>query len=73
MFAVGDSQIAGRECHDCKARIAEGQAHDFWMTTETALTEDLSVDLRDAWERIRETAISFGDRRIHASGTAIMF
>jgi hypothetical protein len=43
------------------------------MTTETALTEDLSVDLHDAWERIHETAISFGDRRIHASGTAIMF
>jgi hypothetical protein len=41
MFAVCDSQIAGRECHDCKAWIAVGLARDCWMTTETALTEDL--------------------------------
>jgi len=33
----------------------------------------LSEDLRDAWERIRETAAAFGDQRIYASGTAIMF
>jgi Domain of unknown function (DUF5655) len=29
--------------------------------------------LRDAWERVRETAAAFGDQRIYASGTAIMF
>src|SRR5262249_12500821 len=25
------------------------------------------------WERIRQTAVEFGDQRIYASGTAIMF
>ena len=35
--------------------------------------QDLSGDLRDAWERIRETASGFGEQRIYASGTAIMF
>ena len=29
--------------------------------------------MKDAWERIRETAVEFGDQRIYASGTAIMF
>jgi len=65
--------MAGRECYHCKQWIAEGEAHDCWTTTETALTEDLSEDLRDAWERLRETAAAFGDQRIYASGTAIMF
>ena len=64
---------AGHECHHCKEWIAEGEAHDCWTTTESALTVDLSEDLRDAWERIRETAAAFGDQRIYASGTAIMF
>src|SRR5215475_4102673 len=65
--------MAGRECYHCKQWIEEGEAHDCWTTTEAALTEDLSDDLRDAWERIRETAVEFGDQRIYASGTAIMF
>ncbi len=65
--------MAGRECHHCKHWIEEGEAHDCWTTTEAALTEDLSEDLRDAWERLRETAVAFGDQRIYASGTAIMF
>ncbi len=65
--------MAGRECHHCKQWIEEGEAHDCWTTTEAALTEDLSEDLRDAWERLRETAVAFGDQRIYASGTAIMF
>ena len=64
---------AGHECHHCKQWIEEGEAHDCWTTTEAALTADLSEDLRDAWERIRETAAAFGDQRIYASGTAIMF
>jgi hypothetical protein len=64
---------AGRECHHCKLWIAEGSAHDCWTTTEAALTADLSEDLKDAWERLRETAADFGDQRIYASGTAIMF
>jgi uncharacterized protein DUF5655 len=65
--------MPGRECHHCKQWIEEGETHDCWTTTEAALTEDLSDDLRDAWERLRETALAFGDQRIYASGTAIMF
>jgi hypothetical protein len=65
--------MAGRECHHCKAWVEDGEAHDCWTTTEAALTEDLSEDLKDAWERLRETAVAFGDQRIYASGTAIMF
>ena len=49
---------------------ADGEAHDCWTTTEAALTADLSEDLKDAWERLRETAADFGDQRIYASGTA---
>ena len=29
--------------------------------------------MKDAWARLRETAAAFGDQRIYASGTAIMF
>jgi len=65
--------MAGRECYHCKQWIEEGEAHDCWTTTEGALTADLSEDLREAWERLRETAAEFGDQRIYASGTAIMF
>ena len=65
--------MAGRECHHCKEWIAEGEAHDCWTTTEAALTQDLSDDLQDAWERLRETAVSFGDQRIYASHKSIMF
>ena len=65
--------MPGRQCHHCKEWIDEGKAHDCWTTTEEALTEDLSDDLREAWERIRETAAAFGEQRIYASGTAIMF
>jgi len=65
--------MPGHECHHCKAWIAPGEPHDCWTTTEAALTADLSEDLRDAWERLRETAVEFGEQRIYASGTAIMF
>jgi len=65
--------MAGHECYHCKAWIEEGEAHDCRTTTESALTDDLSDDLKEAWERIRETAVEFGDQRIYASGTAIMF
>src|ERR1044071_8990534 len=65
--------MGGRECYHCKAWIEEGDAHDCWTTTEAALTADLTDDLREAWERIRETAVEFGEQRIYASGTAIMF
>jgi hypothetical protein len=65
--------MAGRECHHCKQWIEQGEAHDCWTTTEAALTRDLSDDLREAWERLRETAAGFGQQRIYASGHAIMF
>src|SRR6267142_5779484 len=65
--------MAGRECYHCKQWIEEGQAHDCWTTTEAALTRDLSEDLRDAWERLRETVLSFGDQRMYASHSSIMF
>ena len=65
--------MPGRQCHHCKEWIREGQPHDCWTTTEAALTADLSDDLRDAWERLRETAASFGDQRIYASHKSIMF
>jgi hypothetical protein len=65
--------MTGRECYHCKQWIEEGEAHDCWTTTEAALTQDLSEDLRDAWERLRETAADFGDQRIYASGSCIMF
>src|SRR5262245_2041905 len=60
--------MKAHECHHCKQWIEEGEAHDCWTTTESALTEDLSEDLREAWERLRETAVAFGDQRIYASG-----
>jgi hypothetical protein len=65
--------MPGRECYHCKQWIDEGEAHDCWTTTEAALTEDLSDDLRDAWERLRETAVEFGDQRIYASHHSIIF
>ena len=65
--------MAGRVCFHCKQWVEQGEEHDCWTTTETALTSDLSDDLRDAWERLRETAASFGDQRIYASHKSIMF
>lgn len=65
--------MPGRECYHCKQWIADDEPHDCWTTTEAALTRDLSEDLRDAWERLRETAVDFGDQRIYASHKSIMF
>src|ERR1700752_1895189 len=45
--------MRAHECHHCKQWIAEGEAHDCWTTTEAALTQDLSEELKDAWERLR--------------------
>ena len=63
----------GRQCYHCKQWIEHGEAHDCWTTTEQALTEDLPENLRDAWERLRDTAVSFGEQRIYASHKSIMF
>jgi hypothetical protein len=65
--------MKGHECYHCKQWVAEGEAHDCWTTTETALTKDLSEDLQDAYARLRETAADFGDQRIYASHNSIMF
>ena len=64
---------AGRECYHCKQWVEAGEAHDCWTTTEAALTNDLPEDLREAWERLRETAVAFGEQRIYASHNSIMF
>ena len=65
--------MAGRECYHCKQWVEEGEAHDCWTTTEAALTQELSEDLREAWERLRDTATEFGEQRIYASHNSIMF
>src|SRR6185437_9842583 len=65
--------MSGRECYHCKQWVEDGEEHDCWTTTEAALTQDLSDDLRDAWERLRETAATFGDQRVYASHKSIMF
>lgn len=63
----------GHTCHHCKTWIEPGETHDCWTTTEAALIADLSEDLRDAWERVRESLAELGPQRIYASGTCIMF
>src|SRR5687768_16479766 len=65
--------MRGHECYHCKQWVDEGEPHDCWTTTEAALTRDLSHDLQDAYERLRETAASFGEQRIYASHKSIMF
>ena len=65
--------MASRTCYHCKQEVAEGEAHDCWTTTEGALTSDLSEDLQEAWQRLRETAADLGEQRIYASHNSIMF
>jgi len=65
--------MPGRECFHCKQWVEQGATHDCWTTTEAALTADLSEDLQDAWDRLRETAAAFGEQRIYASHSSIMF
>ena len=65
--------MKGHECYHCKQWVDEGEAHDCWTTTETALTKDLPEDLQDAYERLREAATELGEQRIYASHHSIMF
>jgi hypothetical protein len=65
--------VTGRECYHCKQWVEAGEPHNCWTTTEAALTADLSEDLREAWQRLRETAAEFGEQRIYASLNSIMF
>jgi hypothetical protein len=65
--------MKGRECYHCKQWVAHGEAHDCWTTTEAALTKDLPEDVRDAYARLRDSAVELGDQRIYASHSSIMF
>jgi hypothetical protein len=65
--------MKAHECYHCKQWVEEGEHHDCWTTTESALTGDLSEELQDAYARIREAAVEFGEQRIYASGSCIMF
>jgi Domain of unknown function (DUF5655) len=65
--------MRAHECYHCRQWVEQGEEHDCWSTTEAALTRDLAEDLRDAWERLRETAAEFGEQRIYASHHCIMF
>src|SRR5688500_13540422 len=66
--------MAQRQCYHCKQLVDENdKSHDCWTTTEAALTRDLNEDLREAWERLRDTATGFGEQRIYASHKSIMF
>ena len=65
--------MPGHECYHCKQWVDAGEAHDCWSTTERALTQDLTEDLREAWERLREAAADLGEQRIYASHHSIMF
>lgn len=67
------AKAGGHECYHCKAWVPSGVEHDCWTTTEDALTRELPDDIRDAWERLRETAVEFGEQRIYASHSSIMF
>ena len=64
---------AAYECYHCKQWVEAGEDHDCWTTTEGALTNDLPEELQDAYARLREAAVEFGEQRIYASGSCIMF
>ena len=63
--------FAGAAKPDCPAQILQR------YTAPVEIGGELFVrrrdDLLDAWKRLRETAISFGDKRIYASHHSIMF
>gem|GEM_PF-3328220 len=63
------------KCYHCDAFLTEEErfTHNCWSKTEEELTYDLPEELKDAWERLRTTAVEFGDQRIYASHRSIMF
>ena len=65
--------MKGHQCYHCKQWVKQGDAHDCWTTTETALTKDLPEDLQDAYARLREAAVELGEQRVYASHSSIMF
>ena len=62
-----------KRCYHCGEDVEVGAPHDCWTTTPEALTRGLSEQLREAWERLRETAAEFGEQRVYASHKSIMF
>jgi hypothetical protein len=65
--------MKAHECYHCKQWVEKDEPHDCWTTTERALTQDLSDDLQEAYQAIREAAVELGDQRIYASHHSIMF
>lgn len=67
--------MPGKECYHCRQWVDDKnkKTHNCWTTTEEKLTQDLSEELMEAWLRLRETAISFGEQRVYASHKSIMF
>ncbi|HWI16600.1 MAG TPA: DUF5655 domain-containing protein [Vicinamibacterales bacterium] len=65
--------MKAHECYHCKQWVEKCEHHDCWTTTEKALTQDLSEELQDAYARLREAAVEFGEQRVYASGSCIMF
>jgi hypothetical protein len=65
--------MKAHECYHCKQWVEEDEPHDCWTTTEAALTKELSEDLQEAYARLREAAVAFGEQRIYASHSSIMF
>ena len=72
-FPLAMKRNEAYECYHCKQWVEAGEDHDCWTTTESALTKDLSEELQHAYERVREAAVEFGEQRIYASGSCIMF
>ena len=70
---VVQSWHAGRECYHRKAMVQGKGKRTIAGDDRSGADEDLSEELRDAWERLRETAVAFGDQRIYASHKSIMF
>jgi len=56
--------MAGRECYHCKQWVEVRGGARLLTTTENSPHQGPLEDLQDAWERLRETAVSFGDQRI---------
>lgn len=65
--------MKAHECYHCKQWVEKDEPHDCWTTTEKALTQELSEDLQEAYQRIREAAVELGEQRIYASHSSIMF
>jgi patatin-like phospholipase/acyl hydrolase len=68
-------KTAKQKCYHCTQLLTEEErkTHDCWTTTEEKLTENLPENLMEAWQRLRESVLEFGEQRIYASHKSIMF